>query len=206
LGLNFDVKNENFKKFVAYSKEVHDEVSAQRVEKLRAFGMPITWDKVKLAFPYSSIGKYSLVHTMLLDDECKKYLEKNHTDLSMHNLLKFYLGRDGVAGKVEKLRAIYWNEAVSEIRKAGGIVIFPHPSKNAKSPIEVEWMMKTVDGVEIQPKYANENQPFTDYAKAKNMHITYGSDYHSMHGGSNILGRGINQISEDFADLLTRKH
>lgn len=206
LGLNFDVRNDNFKKFVAYSKEIHDEVSFQRVEKLKAFGMPITWDKVKTAFPYSSIGKYSLIHTMLLDDECKKYLEKNHADLSMHNLLKFYLSSEGIAGKVEKLRAIYWKEAVSEIKKAGGTVIFPHPSKNAKSPTSVEWMMKTVDGVEIQPKYAAENQPFTDYAKRNNMHITYGSDYHSMHGGSNILGRGMNQIPDDFAELLLRKH
>ena len=206
LGLNFDIKNQRFRNFVAYSKEVHDEVSAQRVEKLRAFGMPITWNKVKTAFPNSSIGKYSLVHTMLLDDECRAYLEKSQTDLSMSNLLKFYLGSAGIAGRVEKRRAIYWDEAVSEIRKAGGTVIFPHPSKNAKSPFDVEWMMKTVDGVEVQPKYANENQPFTNYAKIKNLHITYGSDYHSMHGGSNILGRGMNQIPDNLAELLTRNH
>jgi hypothetical protein len=206
LGLNFNPYNENFRKFVEYSKEVHDEVCSQRVEKLRSVGIPITFEKVRNAFPNSSLGKYSIIWTMLLDNECRSYLEKKHEDLSLPFLSKYYLSKEGIGGKVEKKRAIYWGETVREIKKAGGIVIFPHPSTSARLPSEIPNMMKSVDGLEVQPKFANENQPFADYAKLNNMHITYGSDYHSMYGGSGILGKGINQISDELAELLTSKN
>jgi hypothetical protein len=206
LGLNFNVKNSRFRGFVKYSQEVHNEVCAQRIEKLRAENIPITFEKVRNAFPYSSLGKYSIIWTMLLDDECRIYLDKNIEDRSFKNLFKVYLSKSGIAGSVEKKRAIHWNETVFEVKKAGGLVIFPHPPKSAHSPLDIQWLLKSVDGLEVQPKYAKESLPFIKYATEKNLLITYGSDYHSMYGGSSILGKEENQINEGFAELLTNVH
>jgi predicted metal-dependent phosphoesterase TrpH len=206
LGLNFNPLDVRLKKFIKYSQEVHDEVCFQRIEKLQKAGVPISFEKVRKAFPHSSLGKYSILWTMLLDDDCRKYLDIKQRDFSFQNLMKIYLSRDGIAGKVEKRRAIYWHQAVEEIKKAGGLVIFPHPGKSGKSPSEVMHLIKDVDGIEIQPKYAQENILFEDYAKRNNLLVVYGSDYHSMYGGSPILGKGMNQIDDNFAKLLLRKH
>jgi predicted metal-dependent phosphoesterase TrpH len=204
LALNFDVSDEGFKKFVDYSREIQEGASMQRIEKLKRKNIPISFEKVKKAFPYSSIGKYTILWAMLLDDECRNYLEKNYTDLSFGGLFKVFLGTSGVAGNIEKRKVIHWNEAASEIKKAGGFVILPHPPKASRDPKNVLHLLKSADGIEVQPKFTKETQPYVDYAKEKNLFVTYGSDYHGMLGTSLILGKGNNQIEDRLAEILLK--
>ena len=204
LALNFQPEDKRFKEYVEYSKDVHEEVCGQRVDLLKDYGVPINFDKVKTNFPSASLGKYSILWTMLMDDECRKFIEEKNKGQGFQELFSFYLGRSGVAGKVPVKRAIKWGQTVYEVKRAGGLVIIPHPGKDFRLPSEIEWMLTKVDGVELQPRFKKEALPFIEYAKEKGKIITYGSYYHSTYGSSQILSKGENCIEDALANQLRR--
>jgi len=196
LGLNFDPNNEGFVRFVQHSKDIQRGVCHQRVELLEAHGVPVTFDKVEKAFPYSTLGKYSILMTMLSDKTCREYLEEHHGQLKVRDLFEAYLSNRGIAGDVEKRRVVEWEEAIEEIHKANGLAIFPHPSTKAEDPSEVLNMMRGIDGIEVQPQYGEKNRPFQDYAEQKGLFLTFGSDYHGSAFDSLMLGKGENTLDE----------
>lgn len=204
LALNFHPENREFKQYIEHSREVHEGVCSQRIDLLKNHGIPITFEKVKKAFSTSSLGKYSILWTMLLDNECRKYLEQKHGKLAFHEIYNTYLNSSGIAGKVERKRVITWAEAAREVKKAGGLVIVPHPGKDLKISNENDRILKTADGIEVQPRFVKESLPFVEYAKKTGKIITYGSDYHSSYGGSQILGKNENKLEDSVANLFKR--
>lgn len=198
LGLNFDPENVRFSKFVKYSQEIQAEVCRQRVELLTAHGVPITLEKIENAFPFSTHTKYVILMAMLSDAACRDYLEKNHGRKSIKDLFNFYLGRHGIASHVEKRRVITWEEGIDEIHRARGMAVLPHPGLNAESPSDIENLLKQVDGLEYQPRFGDKNAPFIDYARERELIITFGSDYHGSASDSPLLlGLGDNFFEDD---------
>jgi predicted metal-dependent phosphoesterase TrpH len=204
LALNFNPKNNRFIKFVQHSQNIQKEVSRLRVEKLEAHGIPINFDKVKRAFPNSSIGKYTILMTMLSDKDCRKYFEKNHKQADFGDLFRMYLSYTGIAGHVERKEFVDWNQAVEEVHKADGLAVIAHPSTKAGHPSEMPELLKEMDGVEVQPFYERKSRPFKDYAQAKGLFLTYGSDYHGSAFGSVILSRNDNFIDESVLGKIKR--
>ena len=196
LGLNFDPNDEGFIRFIQYSQDIQKGVCKQRVELLESHGVPISFDKVEQAFPHSTLGKYSILMTMLSDKTSREYLERNHGQLDVKGLFSVYLSSGGIAGHVEKRRVVEWGEAIDEIHKAGGFAIFPHPSTKADNPNEILYMMKGIDGIEIQPQYGEKNKSFRDYAEQNGLFLTFGSDYHGSAFDSVMLGRDKNSLDE----------
>lgn len=198
VGLNFNPNDETFFKFVKYSRDIQDGVTAQRIEKLQDYGVPITLEKVRRLFPDITLGKVAIAQTMLIDETCRKYLEKRHEKLDLIPLLIFYIGKDnGIAAHVEKKRGIHWQEAIEEIHKAGGKAVFAHPTTKAKEPDEVLDLFENIDGIEIQPHFYEKGYAqFEEYARQNGFFLTYGSDYHGPFLKGEILERKDNVIDE----------
>jgi len=196
LGLNFNPRDEGFVKFIQHAQDIQRGVCNQRVEVLRAHGIPIPFDQVQSAYSHATSGKYSILKTMLSDRTCRDYLERKHGQLKFDELFKIYLSDSGIAGHVEKRKVVEWGEAIAEIHKAGGLAIFPHPSTKADDPSKVSDMLAGIDGIEVQPQFGEKNTPFRDYAKKEGLLVVFGSDYHDSAFNSMLRNKGDNLLDE----------
>lgn len=182
LGYDFDVENRALQDILEYSRECQEDITKKRIEKLIAYGVPITFEKVKNCFSESRLGKLNIFMTMLKDKECRQY----NKDKSPDKLLKFYLQKGGVAYEIEDKKRVIEKEAINTIHEAGGLAIVAHPSKDAETVEDLK-ELKGIDGLEIQPNFLEKNKVFKAYAEEKNLIITYGSDYH----GARVLKRPL---------------
>tara|TARA_Y100000310_G_scaffold118969_1_gene117803 strand:- start:150 stop:980 length:831 start_codon:yes stop_codon:yes gene_type:complete len=178
LGYNFDINDREFRDFIRYSRSLQEDVGKKRTEKLREYGVPITIDKVKDRYPNSALSKMTLLKVMKYDLECIEYLKDQHGSSSREEIFDFYLGRKGIAHRVTTDDFISWEQSADAIHKAGGIAIAAHPSVYVKDPSEIEEQLQVVDGLEVQPRFVEQSKPFEEYAVAKCIAITYGSDHH----------------------------
>ncbi|HME86971.1 MAG TPA: PHP domain-containing protein [Candidatus Nanoarchaeia archaeon] len=201
LGLGIDDESEQFKKFLAHSRHVQEDVCARRIERLQEIGMPITLEKVRALYPEARLGKLNILGTMFADPACKEYLQEHTPTLTKEESFKYYLKRQAKIPWI-KGAAIDDEIIIREIHAAGGIAVIAHPFKDVKDMKELELLVeKGLDGIEMQPNYGDRNIPFVDFAREKNLLITYGSDYHGDWKKTRpLLGRGINQM--DLEKLL----
>jgi hypothetical protein len=179
LGYGFDVDDNNFKDFVKYSQSLQAEVCKARVKILKDYGVPIEFEEIEANYPKSTLGKIAILRTMLSNDKCLDYLKEKHGEMDKLEMFKTYLGRNGIVHHVDTDDHITWKQSSDEIHKAGGIAIASHPPIYSKDPFELEQHFKLVDGLEIQPKFVEDNIPFEKYAINKGMAVTYGSDFHN---------------------------
>ena len=190
LGLNFDISNESFQKFLADTREVQKMISAERVKKLQSIGIPITMEKVEAFFPKSRLGKYNVFCTMITDSECKNFLGGELTNRKPYEVFQQYMGKGGIAGNVSVDEEIYSDRAIKEIHKAGGIAIIAHPFKEVKDIEELDKLReKRIDGLEEQPNNGEKNKPFVEYALKNELIITRGSDFHGASFPRALLNR-----------------
>jgi len=191
LGLGIDPDNDRFNDFLKKVRDLQEKVCQQRIELLQKKGIPISLEKLKKNFPHSEqrIGKYNLFMTTLLDKECADYLLSHGYEGTKKDFAAL-LGSKGLVGKVEKKYFVGSRETINEIHSAGGIAIVAHPFKQTKSPQELDSLVKKgIDGLEIQPNYAEKNILYQEYAKEKGLLMTYGSDYHGSSFTRPLLGR-----------------
>lgn len=199
LGYNFDINNKEFQEVLAYSRACQDETTRIRVRLLKDAGVPLTFEKIKAYFPNSRVGKCNIITTMMLDNECRAF----NGSQSSHELFYKYVGEGGIAYKIDHPEYMPENLAIQTIHNAGGIAVVAHPFKDVKDVSELE-LLAGIDGVEIQPNYNGQNEPFREYAKQKGLLITYGSDYHGgvlLHRP--LLRRNGNVIKDSLLQLLT---
>jgi 3',5'-nucleoside bisphosphate phosphatase len=205
LGLNFDPQNERFNNFVKRSQDIQKGVCNQRIDVLRSHGVPISLEIVENEFPESSIGTYNLLISMIKDPNCSAYMNKQHGTLDIRTLYGIYFStKKGIAHSIEKIQWIELEDAINEIHLAGGNAIFAHPPKYATHPSEVIEMLKKVDGIEVQPKFGEKNNPFKDYAHREGKIITYGSDFHRFEKDDSMLSRNDPQIDEAIFGTIKR--
>lgn len=198
LGLNVNPYSERFQNFLKKSREIQREICEKRIKLLQKAKYPITLEKVVAAFPKSRLGKYNVFMTMLIDPECRKMIKETYGIQPYTEIFQFLLGKKGIAGKIEKDRYISSSEAIKEIKAAGGIAIVAHPFKEARTPADLDILFEEgLDGLEIQPNYADSNNPYLEYALKKRCRITYGSDYHGSAFTRPLLSRKDNLLNLD---------
>ncbi|MDP3882310.1 MAG: PHP domain-containing protein [Nanoarchaeota archaeon] len=198
LGLGIDPKNPEFNAFLEKVQGLQAKVCEQRIEKLQAAGYPITMEKLKDAFPKSRIGKYNIFMAMVQDEACSEMMMKEYGNFPPRDMFRKIFGTQGIAGKIENKYFVRAGEAIAEIHKAGGIAIVAHPFKQADNPENLDSLVeKGLDGLEIQPNYGKDNDPFLEYARSRGLPVTYGSDSHGATLDRPLLGRGENLLDTE---------
>lgn len=207
LALNIDPESEKFQEFLARSRNMQEETSRKRIEILAKHGMPITFDKLRQNFPRSRLGKYNVLMTMLLDEQCRQFIEGNHPEKSPYSLFKTYL-REGPAANVDRSQNVSVEETIYQIHKAGGIAVIAHPFKEIKAMSELDKLVdQGIDGIEVQPYYGERNKPFIEYATQRGIPMTYGSDFHGVGNPRPLMDRRTagNSIEEAALENLLNK-
>ena len=208
LGLNVDVNNADLQNLLSLSRELQIEDCRRRIDKLTVHGAPITLNKLQETYPDARVGTWNITMTMLADAPCRDYLARMHgrvpTPREVHN---FYLGKAGIGAKVKRDETIHSKEAIASIHEAGGIAIVAHPF-NQVQDIEKELgrlCEKGLDGLEIQPNYGMQNEPFSTYALQHNLMMTYGSDFHGAGYTRQLLGRRENCLENQVLEEMLAK-
>ncbi len=198
LGLGVQPGDARFQSFLKKVQGLQAKVCEQRIGRLHKAGFPISLEKLHKHFPESRLGKYNVFMTLLKDPESAPQLTKRYPDLSPYQIFKEILGSKGIAGNVGKEYFVTSQEAIEEIHAAGGLAIVAHPFKQADSPNDLDSLIaEGLDGLEIQPNYAERNDPYKDYAVEKDLLVTYGSDYHGPCFPRQLLSRGENLIDTE---------
>lgn len=194
LGYDFDVEHKGLQELLAYSRHVQEDTVRKRTDLLREAGIPMSLDTVKTHFPDSRLGKGNILMTFYLDDICRQHIR----GMTRQDVHKKYLGRNGVAGKVDYMQAVRSKEAIDAIHAAGGLAVVAHPFRQVSEPEELDGLIQRgIDGLEVQPNFGDKNIPFKAWAEEKGLFITYGSDYHGPgYAQRPLLSRGENRIEK----------
>lgn len=206
LGLGIDPNNPNFVNFLNYSAEQQRQVCAKRIDGLREKGVPISLEKVLGVYPKSRLGKMNVWYTMMQDKECQDYFTKHEGKILDYELYNKYLRNTKGKFVEDKMTAITAERAINEIHAAGGIAIIAHPNKDIINMTEMDELLRLgIDGVEVQPAYRAEAEPFRKFAEEHNLLITWGSDYHGGLFGRRLLDQGENILTDKLAKALRIK-
>jgi 3',5'-nucleoside bisphosphate phosphatase len=183
-------------------REIQRRLCAGRIKNLQNLGIPITMEKLDLAFPESRLGRYNIYMAMLQDTDCIDYFAKNEPNLANEGIFQKYLGKGGLAKRVDGIEDAQPERVIEAIRIAGGTAIIAHPFKDVEDMAELD-LLRTygLAGLEIQPGFGNKNVPFREYALRHGLKISYGSDYHGPAFDRKILRREENKI--DLEDLFS---
>ncbi|MGM5480340.1 MAG: PHP domain-containing protein [Nanobdellota archaeon] len=205
LGLNVNLEHKEFLDFIDSSRIIGNKKAYKRVETLAKQGIPITKEKIDYYFPNNMLNKVHIAMTMLLDKECKSYVENTtNKNTTIGTIINTYFNKHTPAGNIETKEFYEPGYIIEMIHQAGGKAILAHPPKDVKSINEIDNLCKKgLDGIEIQPRYGIQNQQYIKYAKEHNLLTTFGSDFH----GSRYIERpllGINKhnnVIEQFWNL-----
>ncbi len=116
LGYFMDVEDETFQRELARFRDGRLGRGQEMVRKLRALGMPITFERVQEIAGDASIGRPHVAQALLESGYIKTIAEA----------FDRFIGRDGPAyAERDKLTP---EQAIELIRSAGGVAFFAHPS------------------------------------------------------------------------------
>jgi len=204
LGLNVDPGDKKFQRFLKLVRSYQKETAGKRIEVLQDLGVPITMEKLEMAFPESRLGRYNVFMTMVMDKECREYFRKQNGGVSPDEIYTMFFRKNERVKNVER-KDVKPEEAIRQIHEAGGIAVIAHPFKNIDNIMEMDALVEAgLDGVEMQPKHFH-GEDYLEYAKKKELMITYGSDYHGASHDRPLLGIGHNYIEWDrLEDMLNR--
>jgi 3',5'-nucleoside bisphosphate phosphatase len=206
LALNFNPNNKKFRDFLDYSKKIQNDKCKLRIEVLRDYGFPITFDDVLNEFPNSRLAKYNIFATLLKNKSCREIMEREYPNISPMERFRVYFKKDGIFSELDDV-GVEVKDAINETHKAHGIVIWAHPPKDAKSIMEAYELMESgIDGLEEQPNFVDKFNyaMFRRFAEDYNLPISYGSDYHGPTFDRKILGRNDNILSPELEKLLNQ--
>lgn len=201
LGLGIDVESKSFKEFLRFSADEQEKVCRGRINFFRGLGVPITYDKVKTAFPHARLGKFNVLMTLDQDRECQEFFMKKYGIVLTK---EFYDGLIKTGKESDKMTAVTSAMAIKEIHSANGVALIAHPFKDIESLVELDELKELgLDGLEVQPNYNGRNKETREYALKNNMLITYGSDFHGGLFGRPILtNEGENVLDARLAEAL----
>lgn len=169
LGYFIDPEAESLRAFEEERRVLRTERLHRMVEQLRAAGMDLTIDEV-LAQPGGdgAPGRPHVARALLAKGYAK----------SMGEVFQRILGKGG-AGHVpmQKPEA---GEAAALIERAGGVPVIAHAALDDLDPVLDELVAKGMRGIEVyHPDHKPEARArYADYARAKGLLMTGGSDYH----------------------------
>jgi predicted metal-dependent phosphoesterase TrpH len=204
LGLGIDPQSPGFLKFIADSGVEQRKVCEARIQVLREKGFPITLEKVLRKFPDSRLGKMNIMYTMAEDPECQNYVRQHCGRSITFEMYKEMLKNENGREVVDKDTSVTPQEAIRQIHIAGGRAFIAHPYFQVKDMAEMDLLLSQgLDGLEVQPKDQEKNNPFRQYAIDNNLLITYGSDWHGgVFGRPPLTDKGENVLEARLAEAL----
>lgn len=177
LCLGMDICEAGFAALVERQREFRLERNAELTKKLRLLGMDVS----------ELIGS---------DSDCitrahyARALVERGFAASMNDAYDRILGKNGVAYvKQERLRP---EQVINATRSAGGVVVLAHPMQMRceAAPMVRELTEYGIWGIEAHYYCATpgETKQFTSLARANNLFVTCGSDYHGKDRPAAVIG------------------
>lgn len=191
VGLNIDVKNKKLVELCDFIRKKREENLLQIEEKLKEVGIVLRSNQL-LASNFV-ITKSHIAQDILANPANEKIFMKIYDKIPLQGtFIEDYLikGKPAFVASDKNLNTSY---AVEIIKQAGGKAICAHPSFNVMRGFNLSSMKELIirnkfDGLEsINIQYDKSNgdkkvdmvKEFYDFAKAKGLLVSGGSDYHS---------------------------
>ena len=194
LGYQIDYRDPRFQKLTENVEQMEEEASHLRVKKTQALGLPV------------SMADFQGKSIIIPEEIAEVLLDRN--DAATYPILQPYL--PGGSRNDNPFVNFYWDyfakdkpcyvpvsfislkEAVSLVKETGGIPIIAHPEKTFGSiaPHLKKLTESGVEGLEVFSSYhsAQEIEQLYGLAKAHDLLVTFGSDYHGKTKPSVSLG------------------
>ena len=173
----------------------------ERVKKLNALGIPVTFEDVLAC----QADKTSPLHTMHVARAAAKYL-----DLTEGEVYVRYLGR-GKAAESKIGRPTPF-QAIDCIHASGGVAFLAHPGRIHFAEEEKECLVRSLkeyglDGIECHYSTHTplQTETYLGYAKKYGLKISGGSDFHWEGGFTRMIGSPIYCLSEEMIAYLRGK-
>ncbi len=179
LGYCIDATDDAFQTFLGQRRAGRVERAAQMVEKLRALGVRVEWERVQAIASGAAIGRPHVARALV---EAGRVA-------SVPEAFERYLSRSGPA-YVPRTQ-LSPEEAVAAIARVGGVPVLAHPGWAASGPV-LERVPHLVEhglrGIEVyHPDHTPEGvSAYLGVARRYGLVATGGSDYH---GGGSAAGQ-----------------
>ena len=174
LGLLFDGEHKEMQQMLEDSRDTRIPRMRKMIELLRADGIDISIEDVNRAAPTgSTLGRPHLADALVAKGIVASR-DEAFLDL-LHNESKYYVSHAAPTPV----------EAISVIRRAGGVAVIAHPFASRRGEILVpesftDLLAAGLNGIEVhhRDKNTQEQKVLTDIARGLNLVITGSSDYH----------------------------
>ena len=208
VGLFIDWQNADLKNKLSWLAERHSTRAERMVEDLAANGINISMEEVLKEVGKGVAGKPHIARVLI----------KHRFAKDMSSVFKSFL-EEGLPGYIPKDK-MNFEEAISLIKKAGGIGILAHPaSLNIKDrDTFLSFISKLADkGLDGLEAYSEMHTPeMTDFyiqaAKSLNLLVSGGSDYHGDKGEEigcydkvNLIPASLYQPIKEYAAKMCKK-
>jgi predicted metal-dependent phosphoesterase TrpH len=174
LGLLFDGEHKEMQQMLEDSRDTRIPRMRKMIELLRADGIDISIEDVNRVAPTgSTLGRPHLADALVAKGIVASR-DEAFLDL-LHNESKYYVSHAAPTPV----------EAISVIRRAGGVAVIAHPFASRRGEILVpesftDLLAAGLNGIEVHHRDQNtqEQKVLTDIARGLNLVITGSSDYH----------------------------
>ncbi len=182
LGYGIDINNPEIAERLRYLAHSRSTRAERMVKKLNENGIDISMERVKELAGSGVMGRPHIARALV---------EKGYAKDLPRGFKEFISA--GCIGYVER-ESISRKEAISLIKKAGGVAVFAHPGITAAA--DTAGLVKTmveegIDGIEVYyPTHTDEQtEEYLALAKKYGLYVTCGSDFH----GSTRPGVSVNE-------------
>lgn len=194
LAYGFDEEDGEFLRLIANQKSARRKRMKAIVEVLKSEGVDIDYDEVRAESHPGNIGRPHAASVLIN----KGYVA------SVSEAFIRYLGNDTI--KEIKTEYALLDDVLSIVHQAGGVLSIAHPGPLYSRSDMKELLKYPFDGIEcIHPSHSYKVQKmFLDMAKANNLLITGGSDYHGTGKSDYDPYLGVVSIGMQFVEALKR--
>lgn len=191
LGYFIDVENPELLQRLEKIKQARLERAVKIIDRLQELGLQLTLERIRQIAGAGPVGRPHIARAMI---------EQGYVD-TYQAAFETYLGR-GCPAYIPRYRLLP-QEAISLIKKAGGITVLAHPGLVQDQTVIESVIRMGIDGLEVfYPEHTQADiEQFWHLARKSKLVVTGGSDFHGTEKTRNQLGRaGIND--QQFAILL----
>jgi hypothetical protein len=194
VGLWIDPANKGLNDIIGKIEQSRFERAKKMVERLRVLGAAIEFDEVEAIAGKGVIGRPHVAQALVDRGRVEDF----------SSAFRLYIGREGPA-YVRKL-AVTPEEAIAAVHSAGGTAVMAHPLVGGPQREHVKEVCEMgIDALEANhPKLTGEQcQWLRQYAKARNIAVSGGSDWHGVGWSEGEMGDyGVTET--EFRELYSR--
>lgn len=194
LAYAFDENDEDFLTLIANQKNARRKRMKAIVEVLKSEGVDIDYNEVRAESHPGNIGRPHAASVLI----SKGYVA------SVSEAFIRYLSTD----KIKEIKTEYavLDEVISTVHNAGGIISIAHPGPMFSQNEMKELLRHPFDGIEcIHPGHSYKVQKmYLDMARANNLLVTGGSDFHGSTKSEYDPYLGVVTIGTQFVEALKR--